>query len=1417
MNKKHVLALAIILSAFSVCILAVKDVSADVILKPKWDQTYSSIHDKLTITDTVKGADVLLDKTKIQFYKACQNGESGFDSGKNGIKLHGALVDVFYCQHRAYNSSSYQLWRDSDETSSSDYYALATKSDVFGTSGATTKSYTNADDYIEILSPGAATDAKSGTKYDVYFKISNIRLKTGGCGSSGNTMLAILLGMGAKHTTDANAPAEGTSLFTARSFLDHNKCKAGALYDVEVRVKDKDGNNLDKSILWAFNDIDIMDMITGSAHTYDSTHQYAEHVKFISGILGDSNGYNISMVEKSDSNHQRELYPYDNNQNSSVVYHRFNDEDDSSTHVVYSDGSVTDNSASVLVRAYTGGADGFKFEWGGSTCGSYIDDAPAARFQGKTTLSYNNKEIASGKTVPISGDNSGPIKFTHSILRVPGDSVSGTINEPYYVEYTHDTDGGERPDFGRNSIVPLTKLSVGKYIDANTKTISSVSLRPGESKLYSEKLFYRYSDINDDRSSFTNAGAKTITLERPVAKFSGSISTSVMSGNASVPIGGDKTVKIASSTGEYTVSFKNNILRSSDGAGGTVGSPWNASVKNINAGVDVKTGSGTASLQEGKGSDVATLSYSGTLRFGESIKFCGYLNYAKVVSYSGNDNSGHAEDCVTIYRENTKCDFDEMGAYVYGLDTAKNYGWVGVKNKTLSNSYTYTGLYDAMSVLIFARPTDEIRFEHRMCAGSLYPIRAKNLNVDVSYTATGTSSKDSGVGNKYLFRESLPMDNGTFSNPRSWSSTNPRSTFLGNSAEIIQNVNGWYWSPNASAQKKYRCGIPASDDDPGYYQIAGKLDCGRSGEYDIGIIDAGSVITQKLEWNDQAYNSNNNTFSNTPRTASASVAIPYNYILRPYVTNNSGNTGKVAYLGESLTMTPGVVTTPRANTAFSGNKRNYATISKPTTINVKYYFKTSGGSIISESSVSTSSRSNIRLNSDGLIDGTVGGESQKSVDNGGTQLPAVTVPIPNSGVGVGDKVCVEVSVYPADSHDAKDASSVAGAGVNDVALSEGSNSGSNWATAVSCSTIAKKPTISVESSNTYSATSFKTANYTRTIGAKAFRFGSWSEYGVFGRVMVGNMSSASLIASGAALGYSRDGYPAANGSVNVARANDDASAGGNKVSTKENSNECTFMTQTFANANCSTSTTSIGGVMASQYEQRIKERYSSTGGSFDVAGLGTKSYGGATYYDVSNYSGSDVIVQPSGIVRFDSKNNLYISSLPNISNAQFAEKGIGRPNHTIVYSAPNHSIVIDGDAINYDSGQKVGADDLTQVIIAAKNVYFTNRPTYINAIIIADNVNTCRFDGASRVAIGGKSGANIMSSNTCNTALRFDSPVIAKKIILNRTAGAGNGNDAIRRAEIFNLNMANFLWSFNQMSRLSQATTTYSRELPTRY
>ncbi len=121
------------------------------------------------------------------------------------------------------------------------------------------------------------------------------------------------------------------------------------------------------------------------------------------------------------------------------------------------------------------------------------------------------------------------------------------------------------------------------------------------------------------------------------------------------------------------------------------------------------------------------------------------------------------------------------------------------------------------------------------------------------------------------------------------------------------------------------------------------------------------------------------------------------------------------------------------------------------------------------------------------------------------------------------------------------------------------------------------------------------------------------------------------------------------------------------------------------------------------------------------------------------------------------------------------------------------------------------------VVIIANKVLIASDVTYINATIVANEVNTCAFasDG-SAVSFADLKWTG-SESRPCAKSLQFDSPVSTKRIILNRTAGANNGTQSIVRAEVFNLNAAQLLWSYNQMARYNQAITTYSRELPPRY
>ena len=115
-------------------------------------------------------------------------------------------------------------------------------------------------------------------------------------------------------------------------------------------------------------------------------------------------------------------------------------------------------------------------------------------------------------------------------------------------------------------------------------------------------------------------------------------------------------------------------------------------------------------------------------------------------------------------------------------------------------------------------------------------------------------------------------------------------------------------------------------------------------------------------------------------------------------------------------------------------------------------------------------------------------------------------------------------------------------------------------------------------------------------------------------------------------------------------------------------------------------------------------------------------------------------------------NNLYLSQTPTYGS------GDRSYNHTVVYHATN--LVIDGD-INKETTKALGAlSDITGVVFFAERVYLTDRVNYVNATIIADEVNTCAFQAANP---GVKLKLSNLSSNICNKSVIFDQPVMAKR------------------------------------------------------
>ena len=1204
---------------------------------------------------------------------------------------------------------------------------------------------------------------------------------SGGVPSGGGTMRV-------NAYMDGDGPAEQYFYVTGGFYNRSNTSWTGYVWgwDVELRTQDGDGDWADQGI------------ITGDNMPYSSS-------KLCYPSTGSCSYYTIGKyVYRGYKNNTTDRWFFGDDYTITINRDAFYDENRSGLH---------DLGNGLVYRTF-----GMHRCWAQSTSNSVAASTyhtscgwADARLYGKKRIAQTNYSGSSSIETGGSGvsNNSSvtihspsqDFKFVHKVKRAD-DGDNQADNECYEV--------------GTNVSGKGRSYSCSDFEKNGEQTIHdptmSVGLEPGKSTVIYQDLRFQPSNRDDSLSGlppqncsisgYEASGRACISVSRPSATFTGTVTPTVTSqdGGTNYSIGSDNKAKVTSSDGKFKISFINRVNRNADTAGGTVGSNW--STRSTIAGAQQDANNGTASLTENGGSNVQTYTYTGTLRYGESITYCSYLTYVHTVTGTATNT---ASKCITVWRENAKCSF--ANSFTYGLNTAVNVGRLGVRNSNLSNNVTWTTPNSVAEVSIYARPTDQIKFYYNMCAGVLYPIKQRGLTTNVTFMATGSSTKSAEQNNKYLFRNSVPMVGSTFYNSRVWDSKYESSGFLSN----INNIEASFESPDSGAGTNYRCGSVSS----GWYQVAGKQECARQGVYNIGVLDVGSRIAQRLDWNDQTFN--NGSFGSTPRAATANVVVPYNYVLKPYVTNESAS-NRVAYLGETIHMTPGVVVATRKNTAVSSdnNKNTYATITKPTSIAVDYYYTTSTGTMIINP-VSIYSKTNVRLNNEADLNGT-GNRGDAYIENGGSKLNGAdaaavatnfNIPVNDSQVSPGDRVCMRIRVWPADSHNNPTAASV---GASDIAIQETGSGADSSRTTTSCLTVAKRPTISVEGSNAYSATTIKTSKFEKELGGTKFVFGSWSEYGVFARVDTSSFN----MASGAALGYNKSGYKDGNGNYmktpNVTRDNP---AGSENVATTARSNICTYMVQTFANANCEAGTNKIGNVAAEQFSERIKERYSRS--TVNVVSTSTKTMGGVGYQNLSGYSDGGV-VEDDGAIVLRPNGNAYLGSnwRPNIADSVFTEKGITSRNNTIVYSMPSGTMVIDAD-INVQTGSLSGPGQVSGVVIVADKVLISSNVSYINATIVANEVNTCAFKADGSAMSFSELKWTGSASYPCAKPLQFDAPVSTKRIILNRTAGANNGVGSIVRAEIFNFNTAQYLWSFSQMARYNQAVTTFSRELPPRY
>ena len=1306
----------------------------------------------------------------------------------------------------------------------------------------------------------------------------------------------------------------------------------GVKYDVSVVLKKAGTNTVISNVkgnthkmIWGFHDVDIADRFSGNGHNVDyydsstgSVHPWAEHVTLWNVDTNEDNLSNRfygpiytskpSVLGKHETSNNSKT----NTKEDVTVYHEHEDSSDN-TH---------DNTTAFLVRINPAH---FSFTWQGSGCATRFVAMSGTMYTGHSMVykggSVDDSKKIHNATVKVSA-NQQKVLFYHYIDR--NDQGPATDYEDYYIEAG--TGSGpskgtakspkryksERSNNGTETTEIVYNKEGAKHGAVSGNPIT-VSLAPGEKKVLQQTLYYQLSNINTKMLDYVSVTCNKVSpakegtvcteLHRPRATFTGNVGGSVTSGGGNTTNAG---TEITDNTGEYTIKFNASITRNTstdtvkDEAGGTASTSW--WIKQTDQGTDVSGSRKPASntnttkdLTNGQKDNVVKNSdnytFSGRLRYGETREICAALRYNSIV---GNTPTW-ATKCIKVWRKPKPCAIDASNEF--GVKNGENLGRIGVSNKTLgkdastpssSSSFTDDKGY-TVDASIWARPGDSIRFIHEGCAGGAYAVNNSSLDNSTYksiYKSEGSLNYYDGTtlksNNKsgYLFGEKIPTKISdsplAYSNSRSWdSSRSTKGTFMSgedNDSELSDYspsiTNNSTYSDNIYNDSTYECTHDGSSFEKNHYQVTGQgsdvAGCHASTKTATKN-DVGHVITQSLSWNHLKITngSANSTYENNKKfTAKAYAKVPYNYVIQSAVYAQGLEKNKVVYLGGNATFKVDLHVLPRQNDIFGTSNdtvSKYATITKPTTVRAEVYVKHVGGG---ETPIKSKNEYGIRFNKESKYGGTE------------ENYASFKTHIDDSLVSVGDQVCVRAYVSPVDSHNDKDANTVKGAGANNAALNEeGSSSSSTEHNA--CYSVAKRPTISIEGSNAYAAgdEGFLTSRYSKTFGDTSYTFGSWSEYGVFGRVALDNGRG---MASGATFGYVTGNNHV---DVNASRANNNSSKVATNLEVPSSNGICALTTQTFTNSNCNSAGGSIGakGINSSaaeHFRSYVRERYVApsdartsqssaqyANSSFEWnSGNNPKNYGyvtigGSPYANLRTYINHSA--DENGINRTYVKTNAYLGSAKDGGahsfltphNLSFEESYVdpetgesysGR-NHTRVIQVTNENsnavLVIDSD-IKVGSAKKQAdnsiatsenpalgsSGDISQVVIIADKILITSRVKQIDAIIIANEVNTCAYTSLNNLindtkAVIGEHGSNsvTISSNTCNEQLHFRAPVFTNKLTLNRTFGAGRGESSVKRAEIFDLNPYTHLWIFNQMSRYSQAVTTYSRELPPRY
>lgn len=1127
--------------------------------------------------------------------------------------------------------------------------------------------------------------------------------------------------------------------------------------------------------------------------------------------------------------------------------------------VAVSRDAITDNTAKSYYAKfleYSGKPDMWNTNLSYFCYGKNMDKAT---FDGRiSNATVNGSSAANNSTVTVSSD-SATVTFTNQLKRNDGGPATGI-----YGRWKIDGGGENSKIFSPNSgWISLTTPVVRKTVD----------LPAGSDEIVFEDMTYS-KEVDGDNSVTSWAkvpqtcnltggteGRYCVKLTRNMPQVSGAVDVSVTTDHATNSI--NPSGAVSSTNGSYTVKFQHTVSRGSDGAGGSVSIRYSTSPSaSSNRGSTISEGGGTArsgtkSARERQ--KVIAVPYStevirGTLFPGESRTFCQDLSYSyttwhtryewtgkkwKKKRYSVNHNgSGHR--CATVSRPNNlKCAIDGQS---YGIDAGKNTARMKVINRTnnTSSSVTFSG-----NPSVWAKPTDLIRYEYEVCAsGQLHDdYYSWGGGSKSSYVFTGGNTTSS-YPNRYLF----PSDLGT--------GLQPYTALFGYSSTSFGGQSPYENDFASPTVNTLGCGLS----NPGqYYQIPAlhnSSNC-RSQEYIGRRSDAGSVISQTLAYTAKPGSGNN--------TIKGDVKVPYNYYL--HVNPQSNNPKNVPVNADnSFNMTYKVSVKPRCNVQVQGScnatSNEYQTYPKTTKyriyswlVNRNYseaQLKSELGTEIRDHTTNeligyltsdpASNRNKFTINKSG--DDLFGSEGLSvTISTDGSSK--ITVP---HNAPIGSKICVALAVWPSDSHDVP-----SGAVINDgsqsVALTNRSNSGLWRSSKPNCYTVGKKPSISIKNGLLYAYNGVTASAFMRKPGgvAQEYLFGSWSEYNA-----LSSRSTIIGLSSGAGLAGGTTNFPA-----------------------DSNARVCRFSSMTLANTDCSTG--NVGKVTLSNSAttspknmlEQIMTRYTATidsqgnaiegladGSEVDFKGMCKYDERAGTYIptntaDSGNYhclNNGASYISSSGTLKFtDDIPGGGRNGITRVWHIQHNDDQYG----TRTYVVRAKKIIVNRD-IRYGTESYENTNDghsktifqslaeMPQVLLIADEIVIGESVRNLDAWLIADKIDTCGISYDNKPL-----STEEINSKVCNKQLHINGPVFTKNLYLNRTFGSGGDSQIARDtggdqylvtlsengtgnfgtdknviaqpAEVFTISPEVYMWAYAEGTRFSQATTTYQRELPTRY